>query len=58
MHEALMLAARFIMKWLHTDSPPETAWKYFLYSHGLQSKGPRNKYAEVLKDGIKKRKAR
>lgn len=52
-----MLAARFIMKWLHTDSPPETAGKYFLYSHGLLSKGPRNKYVEVLKDCIKKSKA-
>lgn len=55
-HEALTLTAHFIMKWLHTNSSLETAWKYFLYSHGLLSKGLRNKYVVLLEDCIKKNK--
>ena len=51
-----MLIVPFIMKWSHTSSSPETAWKYFLYSHGPLSKRLRNKYVVLLKGCIKKNK--
>lgn len=55
-HQALTLTTPFIMKWLHASSLPETAWKYFLYSHGLLSKGWKNEYVVLLKGCTEKNK--